>query len=181
MIIAIWTTNIPKCEAIKDWINNCPYLINIKNLINYIQEKVDSWVSDMPLSLEENMLWAKNRAKNLIKKWIIADFYIWCEWGTTQIWEKKYAWWIVYVENNKWEWHYWFSWMIEVPSLVEKKLYIDWLELWPIMNELSWKKDIWNENWSLWEWSANMLTRKDEFSLAFKAAIAPFFNKYYKM
>jgi len=91
------------------------------------------------------------------------------------------TWWVIYIENNKWEWHYGFSGMIEVPKLVEKKLYEDWLELWPIMNELSWRKNIWNENWSLWEWSANMLTRKDEFSLAFKAAISPFYNEYYKM
>jgi non-canonical (house-cleaning) NTP pyrophosphatase len=59
-------------------------------------------VSDMPLSIDEIMLWAKNRANNLYKLWIEADYYIWIEWWTTKIWNKKYIWWIVYIKNNNW-------------------------------------------------------------------------------
>ena len=71
--------------------------------------------------------------------------------------------------------------MMEVPKIVEKKLYIDWLELWPVMWELSWKTDIRSENGSMWAWSNDMLTRVAEFTSAFQAAISPFFNDYYKM
>ena len=49
------------------------------------------------------------------------------------------------------------------------------------MWELSGKTDIRSENWSMWAWSNDMLTRIDEFTSAFKAAISPFFNDYYKM
>lgn len=38
-----------------------------------------------------------------------------------------------------------------------------------------------SEEGSMGAWSDNMLVRKDEFSLAFKAAISPFFNGYYKL
>jgi non-canonical (house-cleaning) NTP pyrophosphatase len=36
-------------------------------------------VSDMPLSIEENMKWAQNRAINAKKEINDADFYIWME------------------------------------------------------------------------------------------------------
>ena len=157
MKIAIWTTRNPKVEWIKKWVSECLYFNWID--VEYILESVSSDISDMPLSIEETMLWAKNRARNLKKAWIIADFYIWIEWWTTSIWEKKYIWWIVYIEDNNGNWHYWFSPMMEVPKIVEKKLYIDWLELWPVMWELSWKTDIRSENGSMWAWSNDMLTR----------------------
>ena len=69
---------------------------------------------------------------------------------------------------------------MEVPSLVVEKLYIEKLELWPVMSELSGITNIQSQNGSMWSLSNDMLTRKDEFLLAFCSAISPFFNKYYK-
>ena len=180
MKIAIWTTRAPKVNWIKEWIFKCPFFKDIDN-IEYILEKAPSDIPDMPLDIEETMLWAKNRVKNLKKIWIEADYYIWIEWWTTKLWEKKYIWGIVYIEDNHWKWHFWFSPMMEVPSKVEKMLYEEGLELWPVMWELSWKTDIRSENWSMWAWSNDMLTRQAEFVSAFQAAISPFFNKYYKL
>ncbi len=180
MRIAIWTTRLPKVEWIKEWIKSCPYMNHIEN-IEYILEKSESNISDMPLSIDEIMLWAKNRSQNMKKSWIIADFYIWIEWWTTNIWDKKYIWWVVYIENNEWKGHYWISAMMEVPNIIEDMLYNKWLELWPVMWELSWKTDIRSENGSMWAWSNDMFTRIDEFATAFKAAICPFYNDYYNM
>lgn len=70
---------------------------------------------------------------------------------------------------------------MEVPEFVENKLYHEGLELGPIMAELSGKTDIRSENGSMGAWSADMLTRRDEFESAFKAAISPFYNPYFKM
>lgn len=179
MKIAIWTTRAPKIEWIKKWVNECPYFTNKD--IEYITKWVPSDISDMPLNIDETMIWAKNRAWNLKKSWIVADFYIWIEWWTTQIWDKKYIWGIVYIEDNNGKWHYWFSPMMEVPKKVEDMLYIDGLELWEVMWELSGKSDIRSENGSMWAWSNDMITRESEFTSAFKAAISPFFNDYYKM
>ena len=88
MKIAIWTIKTPKVEWIKDWVKLCPYFTDIEN-IEYILEKVESGISDMPLNIEESMQWAKNRAQNIKKHWIKADYYIWIEWWTTKIWEKN--------------------------------------------------------------------------------------------
>ena len=181
MKIAIWTTRKAKVEWIKEWVSKCPYFDDVRNDLTYILEKVPSDISDMPLSLEETMEWAKNRAKNLKKKWVDADFYIWIEGWAYKLWDRAYLVWIVYVENKEWEWHYGFSPAIEIPKKIEKMLYEEWKELWPIMEELSWILDIRSENGSMWAWSDNMLQRKDEFVQAFQAAISPFFNKYYKL
>jgi inosine/xanthosine triphosphatase len=180
MKIAIGTTRTSKIEWIKQGVLDCPFLQDIQKQIIYLPHNVESWISDMPLSMDEVMLWAKNRAKN-IKSISSADYYIWIEWGTTQIWDKKYIFWVVYIENDSPKWHFGFSPMMEVPSIVEKKLYQDWLELGPVMGILSGNTNIRSENGSMGAWSNDMLTRVDEFSSAFKAAISPFYNDYYKM
>lgn len=181
MKIAIGTTRAPKVDWIKEAINTSPYFTEIKDKVEYILLSVDSGISHMPLDIEETMLGAKNRANNLIKAWIGADYYIWIEWWTTPILDKKYIGWIVYIQDKTWEWHYGFSPMMEVPQIVEKKLYDDLEELGPIMEELSWVTDIRSQNGSMWAWSDDTLTRKSEFTLAFHAAISPFFNKFFKL
>lgn len=180
MKIAIWTTRTPKVEGVKQGILECPYFEN-KNNIEYILEKVPSDISDMPLSIEETMQGAKNRAKNLVKLGIDADFYIGIEWGVNVVWEKSYLWWVMYIENKDNEGHFGFSPFMEIPKEVHRLLFEEWKELGPIMWELSGKTDIRSENGSMWAWSEDMLTRKDEFSAAFKAAISPFYNEYYKL
>jgi len=134
MKLAIGTTRAPKIAWIKSWVTACPYLQDTE--VEYFPHNVESGISDMPLTTEEIMLWAKNRAQNL-KSLESADYYIWIEGGTAKIWDKAYIFWVVYVENHLWEWHYGFSPHLEVPSIVEKKLYEQWLELGPIMGELS--------------------------------------------
>ncbi len=181
MKIAIWTTREPKVNWIKEWVNQCPYFKDIKEDIMYILEKVPSDISDMPISIEETITWAKNRAKNLIKKWIKADYYIWIEWWTYRVYDRAYIVWSVYIENSAWKWHYGFSSSMEVPKKVEKMLYEEKQELWPIMDKLSWEVNIWSKNGSMWAWSDDMFTRKGEFTDAFKAAISPFYNEYYNL
>jgi non-canonical (house-cleaning) NTP pyrophosphatase len=180
MKIALGTTRIPKIEWIKKGITHCPYFQDILTKIVYLPHSVESGISDMPLSMDEIMLWAKNRAQNLMVL-ESADYYIGIEWGVSTIWDKKYIFWVVYVENSSWEGHYGFSPLLEVPSIVEKKLYEEWLELGPVMWELSWNTNIRSENGSMGAWSNDMFTRADEFCSAFQSAISPFYNDYYKM
>lgn len=179
MKIAIGTERIPKVEWIKTAVNESPFFVWVE--VTYHLKSVPSDISDMPLSLEETMQWAKNRAQNLKKHWIDADFYIGIEGGAKKINGKAYLGWIVYIENKEWKWHFWLSPFIEIPELIEKKLYEEGHELWPLMWELSGRTDIKSENGSMGAWSNNMLTRMDEFRSAFHAAISPFYNDYYEM
>ena len=81
MKIVIWTQSAPKVEAIKEAINKSPYFN--WDIVEIIDLKVSSEISDMPTSIEENMIWAKNRAINSKKEISDADFYIWMEWWTS--------------------------------------------------------------------------------------------------
>jgi len=177
MRIAIWTKSPPKVEAIKEAIKKCIYFEWMD--VEVISEKVDSGISDMPISMEENMQWAKNRAEN-ISKIVDSDLYVWMEGWTTKIWDKVYLFWVVYILNNNWNWHFWISNMMEVPEIFHKRIYDNWEELWPILKEISWEEWASQKNWAFWHWSDNMYTRKDQFIIAFISWIVPFYNKYYK-
>ena len=178
MKIAIWTKSPPKVAAIEEAIKKCIYF-KWEN-IELIPLKVESNISDMPLSLQENMIWAKNRAENCEKE-VEADFYIWMEGWTTIIEDKAYLFWVVYILDNNSKWHYWFSNMMEVPEFFREKIYEKWLELGPILTEAT--QEIWASQkwWAFWHWSDDMLTRKDQFMFAFLSAIPAFYNKYYKL
>ena len=177
MKIVLWTKSPPKVAAIEEAIGECVYF-EWQN-VELISLKVASDISEMPITMEEIMLWAKNRAVNC-KKEIEADFYVWKEWGISMIEWKAYLYWVTYILDNNWKWHFGFSNMMEVPEYFRQKVYDEWLELWPVLAEKT--KEEWAaQKWgSFAHWSDNMLTRKNQFKLSFLGAISPFFNKYYK-
>lgn len=187
MKIVIWTKSPPKVEAIKEAVKNYIYFKNKD--IEIIEIKAASDISDMPTSIEENMLWAKNRAENAKKEIKDADFYIWMEGWTSFFWEKSYLFWVVYIIDKNSKWHFGFSNMMEVPEYFHKKIYYEKLELWPILEEATWVENASKKNWAFWAWSDDSLTRKDQFIFAFMSAIPAlintmncneFFKKYYK-
>ena len=181
MKIAIGTTRKPKIDGVKKAIETCPYFQNIEDEIEYITKDVLSNVSKMPMTLDEIMLGAKNRAKNLFEAGVVADFFVGIEGGVEKFGEKAYLLGCVYIESAKGEGHYGFSPMMEVPEIVWRRMYDKGEELGPIMENLSGGRDVRSENGSMGMWTDDMLVRRDEFVFAFYSAIAPFFNEYYRM
>ncbi len=179
MILAIWTKSPPKANAVKNIAKKLSYFKNLN--LEFIPTKADSEVSDMPLSLDETLLWAKNRVKNTRTIHPDADFYIGMEWWTQIIWDKAYIFWVNYVENNSGEGHYGFTSMMEIPQKIQYWLYKEWKELWPLMSEISWEENIGHKNWSFWLWTEDAIIRQTEFENAFICAISPFYNTYYKI
>ena len=118
---AIGTTRAPKVEGIQSGVAECPYFKNTD--VDYILQSVSSDISDMPKSLEETMQWAKNRAKNLKKAGIIANYYIGIEGGINDLGERKFLGGIVYIENAEGEWRFGFSPFMEIPKAVEKRIF----------------------------------------------------------
>lgn len=178
MKIAIGTTSPPKVAAIEKVIDSSVFFSWAT--IQYVCEKVPSDVSDMPLSLEENMNWAKNRAQNTKKLIDDADYYIGMEWWTQIIENKAYLFWVCYIENSLWESHYGFSPLLEVPEDITKWLYENGEELWPLISQISGQEKVWNKNGAFWIWTQDQFTRKDQFHAAIICSFAPFFSKYYK-
>lgn len=178
MLVAIWSLRKPKLEAVEQAFQSCPYFW--WKIIKYEARKTSSDVSDMPLSIKEIMQWAKNRVKNLKKEIPNANFYVGLEWWTSKIWNKYFLFWVTYIENQEWIWHYGFSPMMEIPPKIQHELYINKRDLWEVIEEISDKNDIKSNNWTLGELSDDMIKRAKSFQVSTQAAIAPFFNKYWK-
>ncbi len=181
MKIAIGTTSSPKVAWVQEAVALCPYFASDRNNIEYILEKVPSDVADMPLSLEVTLEWARNRAMNLRKRWAEADFYVGIEGGVWPILGKKVLGGTIFIINKAGEEHFGISQVMEVPSIIERMLYEEGKELGPVMEALKGSVHSRSEEGSMGAWSDNMLVRKAEFTLAFQAAISPFFNEYYKL
>lgn len=179
MKIIIWTQSPPKIAAIEEATKKCIYFVGEN--IEIIPLKVSSEISDMPLSIEENMTGAKNRAFNAKKEISDWDFYIGMEGGTTRIWEKAYLFGVVYILDKNGNWHFGFSNLMEVPQYFDKKLYTHKEDLWIILEKVTGVENASKKNWAFWAWSDDMLTRKEQFLLAFLSAIPAFYNKYYTL
>ncbi len=177
MKIAIWTTSAPKIAAIEDAIKECIYF-KWEN-VEIVYKNVNSEISEIPKNMEEIMEWAKNRAQNVAKH-AKADFYLWMQWWTAIIWNKAFLFWVIYILNDQEKGYYWISNMMEVPSIIKEEIYNHWKDLCPVMSELTWEENAFKKNWAFGHWSDDMLTRKDQFMLAFLSAIPWFYNKYYK-
>lgn len=178
MKIAIATQRPPKVDAVKAALQEYPHLQWKK--FEYVCEKTDSEVSDMPLSLDEMMDGARNRVKNLKLFDTTAELYVGIEWWVTTLEDKAYLLWVVYIENTEGEWHFGISSMIELPSVVENALYQEWKELADVMDELSGEHDTRSKNWAVGEFSDDIITRELWFKLTTQIALAPFFNLYYQ-
>lgn len=178
MKIILWTISPPKVGAIKEAIKECIYFENEN--IEIIPLKASSDISDMPLTLEENINWAKNRARNARKINDSWDYYIWMEGWTTIIWEDAFLFWVVCIINKEWKENIWISNMMKVPKEFQKRLYENWEELWPVLEEITGILWASKKSWAFWAWSDDMLTRTDQFKLAFLSTIPYFYNIYYK-
>jgi len=76
MIINIWTTNEIKLGTVRDLEGYYERFV----IDSLVPHKVDSGIVDQPMSMEETILWASNRAKNAYAQ-SPCDFAIWMESG----------------------------------------------------------------------------------------------------
>lgn len=179
MKLIIATTSPPKVQAIEEAIARCPYFSGQDTEI--LTLKVPSDISDMPTSMTENMLGARNRAENARNIEPDADFWIGMEGGTDFIGEKSYLFGVVYILAKNGEWHFGVSNMVEVPRIFHENIYYKKKELWPILSEITGVADASKKNGAFGAWTDDMFTRKDQFIFAFLSAIAPFYNQYYTL
>ena len=127
---AVGTVRAPKVDGIKAGLEECatkyPELATERE---FITQGTESGVSDMPLSMDEVMTGAKNRADSLVLAGVDADYFVGIEGGTTRFGDKAYLFGVVFVRNRAGEGHFGVSPMIEVPSLVDGMLYEEGKEL----------------------------------------------------
>ena len=97
MKIAVATERKSKVDAIKEVFENLSYLKD--ESLEFFTQWTDPEVGHMPLSLEETLLGASNRIKNL-KKIVEADFYVAIEGGAMRIESKAYLLGVAVIENS---------------------------------------------------------------------------------
>jgi non-canonical (house-cleaning) NTP pyrophosphatase len=179
MHFAIGTTNKPKSEAVEQVLTTSSYT----SWATFSNHRVSSGISDMPLSLREIRTWAQNRAVYCREEYPDADYYVGMEGWVYQDYEGENYWimGVVYIENQAGEWHYGYSYHLEIPPRVVALLTDGrGLDLEQIMHSLGAPENIGDAGGSPSHWSDGMLVRKDEFIYATQAALAPFFNQYYR-
>lgn len=181
MKIAIGTLRAPKIAGVEEAFRTSPYFADSQLTVEFVPHDAPSGISHMPLSQNEVMQGARNRAEYLLAHVHDVDFCIGLEGGTSKVAQRAYLFGCAYLCDHKGVGYFGFSPWLMVPEVVTRMLYDEGKELGPIMRDLAKGKDVRSENGSMGEWSNDMLTRKDEFVAATQAALAPHFNSYYRM
>lgn len=92
----IWSKNPVKINSVK-W--GFDKMLSWEFLFTWIS--VESWVTDQPMTNEDTLLWAKNRAENAKSITPEADFRVWIEWWSEIIWNDMQAFaWIVILSKH---------------------------------------------------------------------------------
>ncbi len=178
LTIAIGTENPAKIKAIQAGISEIKELTDQD--IEYIFQKVETWVPEMPLSQEHIDQGAKNRAENLIKLWVQADFYIGMEGGCYQQGSDGFLTSSVYIRNkNKDQYYLWKAPSIQLPQPITQELFENKKNLGKLMDEITQEHEISKKNWAFGVLSNDLITRDKSFEIATIFAFIPFFNQYY--
>jgi inosine/xanthosine triphosphatase len=145
--------------------------------------EVESGVSDTPVSREELMLGARQRAEALQQKLSLAqtpaDFYVGLEGGLDTILENGRkrvfleSW--AYVSNGT-QGHFGCSGSIEIPEALAEEVLSRGTELSTAIDEYAGAAGIRDGQGAWGVLSGNLVTRQESFRLAVIAAFAPFYN-----
>jgi len=179
MDIALGTKNEAKAKWVKEAVLELSMFDSV--FPQYSYHSVETGVSDTPLSLEEAILWAKNRAQALADdERVDADYYIWLEWAVTKIWDDPatYIYGYVYALNKFGRWYGWFSPLMILPDNISHLLYEEWKDLGEITGKLSGDSEISQTLGSFGYYSDKIMTRDESFKIATKMAFVPFSNDH---
>lgn len=179
MHFAIGTTNKPKSTAIEHVLATSPYTSGA----TFSNHRVESWVPDMPTTLEELRTWAKNRAVYTRREKPDADYFVGMEWGVYQDyeWEEYWLAGVVYIEDWDGIGNFWYSCHLKMPLAV-----VLWLfdgqkkDIEQVVEILYGEESVGDKEGTFWLFSDWLLPRSDSFVQATKAALVPHFSKFYK-
>jgi non-canonical (house-cleaning) NTP pyrophosphatase len=180
MLFALATKNTPKTNALREALEQCPYVAWEE--IQILGFQVASWVPDMPLTLSDIRTGAKNRVWEIRRLCPEANFFVGMEAGIYEdsVGDESWLMGAVYIEDKTGEWHFGYTCHIPAPKAVIRGLHDgSGREMDQIMESLWAPPDTSHSSGSFGMWTDMMLSRSDQFRLAVQCAIAPFFNKFY--
>jgi inosine/xanthosine triphosphatase len=178
MLIAVASRRKPKIEAVTSTVKKIKKFLTNGN-IEYSFHEVESGVSETPLSVEELMLGAYQRVKNL-QKIVKADFYIGMEGGIHCLNfhnEKFYflqSW--VYVSDGS-KGYFGSSGNLQIPEKLKGMIIDRGMGLGDAIDIFSSKFNVRDNEGAFGVLTKNFISRSNAFEIALLNAFAPFYNR----
>lgn len=182
--IAVASTRKPKINAARDAAEGIRLLLPSATDIEIVGVAVESGVSHTPLSCEESMCGARQRAESLhkiakdeAKNW---NYFVGLEGGLDAVLENGErrifleSW--AYVSDGA-RGHFGRSGAVELPAALAEEVFVRGTDLSVAIDQFAGEAGIRDAQGAWGVLSANQITRQEAFRVALIAAFAPFFNE----
>jgi len=183
LIIAVGSTRKPKLAAVREAVDGMSDLLAAETSIEIVGVEVESGVNHTPLSCEESMRGARQRAewlqqvaKREAKLW---NYFVGLEGGLAVIEDGERR---VFLES--WAYvsdgtrgHFGRSAAVELPEALAEEVFVRGKELSIAIDQFAGEAGIRDAQGAWGVLSGNKITRQEAFRVALIAAFAPFFNQ----
>jgi len=182
--IAVGSTRKPKLAAVREAIEGVSALLAPETSVAIVGVEVESGVNHTPLSREESMRGARQRAETLqtmarqeAKPW---NYFVGLEGGLDAISEGSQrrvfleSW--AYVSDGT-RGYFGRSGAIELPEALVEEVFVNGTELAVAIDQFAGQAGIRDAQGAWGVLSGNRITRQEAFRVALIAAFAPFFNQ----
>jgi inosine/xanthosine triphosphatase len=183
LIIAVGSTRKPKLAAVREAVDGMSDLLAAETSIEIVGVEVESGVNHTPLSCEESMRGARQRAewlqqvaKREAKPW---NYFVGLEGGIAVIGDGERR---VFLES--WAYvsdgtrgHFGRSAAVELPEALAEEVFVRGKELSIAIDQFAGEAGIRDAQGAWGVLSGNKITRQEAFRVALIAAFAPFFNQ----
>ena len=183
LIIAVGSTRKPKLAAVREAVDGMSDLLAAETSIEIVGVEVESGVNHTPLSCEESMRGARQRAewlqqvaKREAKPW---NYFVGLEGGLAVIEDGERR---VFLES--WAYvsdgtrgHFGRSAAVELPEALAEEVFVRGTELSIAIDQFAGEAGIRDAQGAWGVLSGNKITRQEAFRVALIAAFAPFFNQ----
>ena len=184
IVIAVGSTRKPKLAAVREVVDAIGNLLAPETAIQIVGVEVESGVNHTPLSREESMRGARQRAETLqamarreAKPW---NYLVGLEGGLDSLVENGErrvfleSW--AYVSDGK-RGHFGRSGAIELPEALAEEVFVRGTELSIAIDRFAGQAGIRDAQGAWGVLSANKITRQEAFRVALIAAFAPFYTR----
>lgn len=184
LIIAVGSTRKPKLAAVREAVDGMSQLLAAQTSIEIVGVEVESGVNHTPLSREESMRGARQRAawleqvsKQEAKPW---NYFVGLEGGLDSVIENGErrvfleSW--AYVSDGS-RGYFGRSGAVELPEALAEEVFVRGTELSMAIDQFVGEAGIRDAQGAWGVLSGNKITRQEAFRVALIAAFAPFFNQ----
>jgi inosine/xanthosine triphosphatase len=183
LIIAVGSARKPKLAAVRDAVDGMINLLSPGTSIEIVGMEVESGVNHTPLSREESMRGARQRAETLQKmaqeEGRLWNYFVGLEGGLDSVTENGErrvfleSW--AYVSDGT-RGHFGRSGAVELPEVLAEEVFVNGTDLSVAIDRFAGEAGIRDAQGAWGVLSANKITRQEAFRVALIAAFAPFFN-----